>query len=94
MATLTSRIKLAEFAALPKHEAQKRADDLLRGSICPSPELLKEQTRNLNDRIEAIEVRQGMSSESMRRALKNGSIQETAEICQWLMLLEIRDNFE
>jgi hypothetical protein len=94
MATLTSRIKLAEFSSLPTHETKQRVDDLVRGSVSPSPELLEEQRKNLDDQIRLMEEQHGLSSEKMRHALKNGAIQETADICRWLMLLEIRDDFE
>jgi hypothetical protein len=47
---------------------------------------------DLNRQIAVFEKRYEQSSASMRERFKQGAIHETAEICEWLMLLELRDS--
>ena len=45
----------------------------------------------LNAEIHVFEVRYGMTSGEMCAGFKAGSVQDTAEIAQWLFLLQIRE---
>jgi hypothetical protein len=94
MATLTSRIKLAEFSELSEMDKQVRVHQLVQGSVAPSSDLLKEQQENLAHRIHGFEAQYKMSSHDMRQAIRSGSMEESADFCSWLMLLELRDSFE
>jgi hypothetical protein len=93
MATLTSRIKLADFHGLSEVETQQRVGQLVCGSVSPSPELLEEQQNNLAQRIGRFEQQYQMTSSQMRRALETAVLKESADICSWLMLLEIKEGF-
>jgi hypothetical protein len=94
MATLTSRIKLAEFSELSETDKQVRVHQLVQGSVAPSSDLLKEQQANLANRIHGFEAQYKISSHDMRQAIRSGSMEESADFCSWLMLLELRDSFE
>ena len=94
MATLTSRIKLAEFSELSEMDMHVRVNQLVSGSVAPSCDLLKEQQENLAHRIQGFEAQYKMSSNNMRQAIRSGSMEESADFCSWLMLLEVRDSFE
>jgi hypothetical protein len=94
MTTLTSRIKLAEFSAPSEPDIQARVHQLVQGSVAPSSDLLKEQQDNLANRIHGFEAQYKLSSHDMRQAIRNGSMEESADFCSWLMLLELRDSFE
>ena len=94
MTTLTSRIKLAEFSATSEPDIQARVNQLVQGSVAPSSDLLKEQQDNLANRIHGFETQYKLSSYDMRQAIRSGSMEESADFCSWLMLLELRDSFE
>ncbi len=94
MRTLTSRIKLAEFAKLSDTDTKTRVNQLVTGSVTPSSDLLKEQQENLARRIHGFEAQYKMSSHEIRQAICSGSMEESADFCSWLMLLELRDSFE
>jgi hypothetical protein len=94
MATLTSKIKLAEFSKLSETDKQARVNQLVSGSVSPSVDLLREQQGNLANRIHGFEAQYQMSSHDMRQAIRSGSMEESSDFCSWLMLLELRDSFE
>lgn len=48
----------------------------------------------LNERIAAFEEQFGISSYTMRRELKADTRKETFEICQWLMVLNLKERLE
>jgi hypothetical protein len=47
----------------------------------------------LRERIREFELRYEMSSDEMRAEYSQGKVRETAEIAQWLFLLETIDNY-
>lgn len=49
-----------------------------------------EQKADLDSRIAAFEMRYEMSSGTMLERIKNQQLKETAEICTWMMLLDVR----
>jgi len=46
---------------------------------------------SLERRIRAFEMRYEMTSDELRRRLASGDQAETAEICEWLLLLAARE---
>src|SRR5438132_10033559 len=45
----------------------------------------------LDAEVRAFETRLGMDSETMRARLDAGEIEETLDLCKWLMALRLRD---
>ena len=52
---------------------------------------LNGESREIEDSIAAYETRYEMSSDEMRRRLKESKLEHTADICRWQMLLEMRN---
>lgn len=74
------------MAMAPEVRAQRIAElvDATRGKPNGEISAINEQIRNFERRYET-------SSASLRSELTAGKRHETAEICQWLMLLKLRD---
>lgn len=83
-------IRSVRISDLGKMEPNKRSrvlDTLVRATQGPP----NGEVAQLTERIRRFETDYGMSSQSMRSALSDGSLRETTEICEWLMLLGMRD---
>ncbi len=87
MATMTRGLKLSELASMNTSERAERINRLFEDALSPS----QEQNAEIDKRIAAFEDKWNMSSKGMVRRLNNREMKETAEICSWLMLLEVRD---
>jgi hypothetical protein len=85
MATMTRGLKLSELASMNTSERAKHINRLFEDAFSPS----EEQNAELTKRIAAFESKYKMSSGEMKRLLSNGELEETTEICSWLMLLEV-----
>lgn len=48
----------------------------------------------LSAQIQAFEEQHSMTSDELRSALRKREVRETAEICRWLMLLDLRERLE
>lgn len=94
MAILTRKIKLSGFSRLPKVERDKQVSEFFQAAFNPTQSELEQQQQELNTRIQYFEDLHQMSSEEMKRKLAAGEIRETADICSWLMFLNIRSRFE
>lgn len=46
----------------------------------------------LDARIKEFEMKHEMSSATMRRRLREGTLKETADIARWLMIIAAREN--
>jgi hypothetical protein len=84
MSVLT--LDLSEVSKLPENERQARYSDFMRVGIVPNGEMAE-----LDRQITAFERVYEVSSDTMQQQLAAGRIRETAEICRWLMLLELRN---
>ena len=86
-------IKLSELAAMTEAERKQCLSEFIQAAVNPTPEQLAEQKQELDLAIQHFEIRHGMTSEEMRQALRDGKIQESSDICSWLIRLKIRDRF-
>lgn len=82
----TSRINLTEFSTLSPAEQANRVEGLLASRSAP----LNGHLAELDETIAGFETRYEMSSEDMCRHLSDGKLAETADICSWRILLELR----
>lgn len=94
MATITKGIKLSELSSMSSGEKQRRINELFDTALNPTYEQLQEQKKELNFKICFFEEQYKMSSGTMKQKLSSGQLNETVDICKWLMLLKIRGHFE
>ncbi len=78
-------LKLSEVALLPAERKSQVLSDFVRVSSEANGEL-----KELDRRIAAFERVYETTSENMQAELTSGVRKETAEICQWLMLIELQ----
>jgi len=90
MATLTRGISFAELSTLSENALNESYTHLTRESTKTE---LEEQLKELDLEIQAFESAYNMKSNAMRDLLKEDKILECADICSWLMLLEIKEEF-
>jgi midasin (ATPase involved in ribosome maturation) len=81
-------LRLSELRGLSPEQRERRLAAFASGR----KQLLNGEMDDLNRQIAVFEKRYEQSSASMRERFKQGAIHETAEICEWLMLLELRDS--
>ncbi len=79
-------LRLSELASLSDSEKSQAMSRFLHKSGTPNGQLAE-----LDRRIATFERVYETTSEMMRAELASGTRKETAEICQWLMLLELRE---
>lgn len=83
---MTPKMKLSALAAMPAAEKSRA----LAGIVESARAGRANGSSVLNSRIRTFELRYEMSSEKLRTKLRRGQIQETAEIAEWLFLLNAR----
>jgi hypothetical protein len=81
-------VKLSDLANMPVADSDRVLGELVRSAKASR----NGQRAVLDARIREFEIRYEMSSATMRQQLRDGSLQETAEIARWLMALAARDN--
>lgn len=82
------RLSLSEFSNLPENQQQEKVTAFARAVCSPT----NGELRSIADEIASYEIRYEMPSNVMQERLESGAIKETADICSWLMLLEVRDS--
>lgn len=76
------RVRLSELAKMPEAERNETLRKLVEEARKPwGPE----QEARHQARLRVYEDAHGMTTEEMRRKLAAGEIQETGEICSWLI---------
>lgn len=76
-------VRLADLAALPASEREAKLRELSSATRrLPNGELA-----SLQAEVRAYEQRHGIDSETLRREVNAGTLQETWEVCRWLMVL-------
>lgn len=83
-------IRAVKIAELGTMEPDKRTR-VLTSLVRATREAPNGEVRQLEERIERFEREFDMSSHAMRHSLAQGEIRETTEVCEWLMLLDLRD---
>ena len=84
---MNASVKLSDLEALAPEERDRRLDELVRSTTRgPNGEVAA-----LDAQIEALERRHGFDSATLRRRLAAGEQSETPEVCDWLMLLDLRE---
>lgn len=80
-------LKLSELAEMDEQQREAALADLVReATAAPNGH----QT-NLDRRLRAFEMRYEMSSDDMVAGFKAGTVRDTADIAEWLMLVRARD---
>jgi len=82
--TAGSTVTLSELASLSEADYRVRVRSLV---AVPSSKKVAE----LDAQIVAFERARGFSSSEMRTRLTNGQLEETLDVCDWLMALKLRD---
>jgi hypothetical protein len=77
----------AELRTMSETERDAAWSELLSATRAPAGS----QLEAIDARVREFESVFGMSSETMRARLANGSLQETDAVCRWLMILAVRD---
>jgi len=81
------RVKLSDVAVMTPEELRAEAKALVRAQ----DEARERGSPSLDARIRRYEVRYEMTSDELRRRIRSGEQRETAEICEWLLLLAARE---
>jgi hypothetical protein len=79
-----SSISLSELARLNDADYRTRVRALV---AVPSSQKVAE----LEAQIRQFEKARGLNSEEMRTRLASGQLEETLDVCDWLMALKLRD---
>jgi hypothetical protein len=93
MATLTKGLRLSELSSMSDEQRSIALGDLFYAASRPTDDQLREQKNGVRCEIHHYESRYTMSSADMKRKLVNGEIRESADICSWLMLLKLQDDY-
>ena len=80
-------LRLADLSTM----SESARNDALSGLVRRATAAPNGQLAALDAEIRVFEVRHGMISSEMQAAFKVGTVQDTAEIAQWLFLLQLRE---
>lgn len=80
-------LRLADLRGLSADERDRKFAELTAGGH----RTLNGEVEDLSGHLAEFEARYEMSSATMRRKYLDGTLPETADICSWLMLLDVRD---
>jgi hypothetical protein len=84
---MAARVTTSELRNLDPGERASRLSSLAREERrAPNGEV-----EDIEERIRAFERRYELDSETMREEVSTGARAETWDLCQWLMLLDVRD---
>jgi hypothetical protein len=83
----SAAVRLSELERLQPGEKEAK----LRALVVATGQPPNGELRELDSRIHEYEQRAGLNSAALRDKLASGEVAETAEVCDWLMLLEIRE---
>jgi hypothetical protein len=74
-----------------KHKTDHDIESLAQGLLAQrfNVEMKLEQIRELDLRVTEYEMTYGLRSDCVHDAIENGSLQETREICRWIMDLDL-----
>lgn len=84
---MPERIRLSELADMTTSEVRAATASLAQAQRTVS----REGSPSLDARIRAFERRYEMTSAVLLQRLRSGDQRETADICDWLLLLAARD---
>ena len=80
-------LRSAELSKLPPEERERQLAELVHRAKAPR----NGQAKDLEARIRAFEIRYEMTSKDMRERFARGEVADTADISEWLILLDARD---
>lgn len=80
-------LRLADLEKLSSEKRQDRLRQLAQASRRP----VNGEVKALDAEIRAYEQRFGMDSETLKQRLSEGTVEETDDVCMWLMRLKLRD---
>jgi hypothetical protein len=83
----TEAIRLSELSKLGATEKDSKLRKLMGATRRPP----NGELAALDGRIREYEARAGYDSGTLKRRLASGEIAETADVCDWLMLLDLRE---
>lgn len=94
MAILTRGLKLSELSSMTDSQRSQSLSNLFQSAFRPTPKQLKSQIDEVMCEIHNYESRYRMTSAEMKWKLANSELQESADICSWLMLVNIQNGYE
>ena len=80
-------IKLSEFARMPRPHQEEAVREIVAAARRP----LNGEMVEVQQEIAAFEAAKGMSSEQMLAAIDAKAMEETWDVCRWMMALNRRD---
>lgn len=86
---MSNRLRLADLRAMSPAESHEVLASLARAAQAPGAG--EAASRSVEARIRGYEFRYEMSSSEMKEGLKSGRLAETADLSNWLFLLNARD---
>ena len=82
-------LKLSELNSMSNEQRGQALGCLLKGACDPTDQELQQQLGDIQTEIDRYERKYRIVSADLRQKLLSGEIQESADICSWLMLLKL-----
>jgi predicted neutral ceramidase superfamily lipid hydrolase len=81
---------LSELVGLSEEERSRRLAELARAAFEPANGELDE----VRAKVSEFEARYEMTSDRMLEKLRQGELAETSDVCDWLVLLKMREQLD
>jgi len=85
--TQMQTVRFSELARLEPEEKSRRLGELVQATRLP----VNGELATVDAALRGYEQRHGFDSETMRRRLTSGELSESTDVCEWLMLLNLRN---
>lgn len=79
-------LRLSDISGLSEEQQRERVADFMAARYQP----FNGELTAINEQLAELEKRYEVSSAAVREQVSSGTIRETAEICHWLMLLDMK----
>lgn len=88
------RYGLSELSLMSSEDRKQCINELHKAALDPTNEQLEQQKAQINNRIIEFESKYNLSSKDLVSMMDKNQIQETKDICSWLILLKIKNRFD
>lgn len=80
-------LSLAQLKTMSNERREQQLGELVATTRQPP----NGEIKSVQKKLHAYEMQHGINSDELRRKVASGEVKETADVCSWLMLLDLQD---
>lgn len=80
-------LSLAQLKTMSNERREQQLGVLVAATRLP----LNDELKSVQKKLDAYETQHGIKSDDLRHKVATGQLRESADVCSWLMLLDLQD---